>query len=506
MKNKNFDKTIKDKLEQLEPGMPFSAWEQFAQKLDADEVPGQPEPESQSIDDVVYEKLYPYEKPYNPEHWSQFTHRLDEEFSLWHRLYRYKVAEVSLMLLLIFTVGQFIPSTSVLKTDFKKTTPKHNPPAAPLPTLKKDKPLEQATLTPTTRESLDAALESVKSMVTGVSSSDLQSETTAAATAFTSDTVDMAQRKRAVTPSIPPLSGKSLVQDPPVLAEKKNEKAAITGIGLQMDNSNPNMGLLSAIPVFSTEVLLNGTSYDALLMKGKPNKKPRRLRVGMFASANIDHIMTPYDDVFDFDPYSRFALGYGGGFSVGWQSGRFEFSTGLIYGVKRYQPVPHVIVYDDGQAFFAESLFSVELNTVQLPVHVKYAFVSGDKWHVYGVAGSSVHVAVQANYDVRRAEISSPLNRPDDIRSLKSRPATPQSDDLLQKKFADGWFSGGTFGENSFFSVDMGVGLEYYFSHRWSVYLQPTYLQRLNIFEEGIGPNQDRINSTNILIGAKVGF
>jgi len=508
MKDKNFDKTVKDKLERLDSGLPADAWSQFSEKLDADEAPGQPESELQSLDEVVYEKLYPYQKPYNPAHWSQFTHRLDEEFSLWHRLYRYKVAEVSLMLLLIFTVAQFIPSNVVLKSDYKKASPKENTPVQPLPALQKEESLPQANLAPKETVTPDAAPTTLEKVIQAASATEIEGDGTAqnASTAhLNQEHKDTAQRSKAVIPAIPPLERKTLAQAPTNLKAQQNKRANDTGIGLQMDNSEADVSLLSAIPVFSPQAL-DGATYEPLSLVTKLNRKPRRLRVGMFASANVDYIMTPYDHVIDFEPYSRFAMGYGGGFSVGWQSGRWEFSTGVIYAVKRYRPIPHVIVYDDGKAFFAESLFSVELNTLQMPVHVKYDFVSGDKWHIYGIAGGSAHVAVQANYDVRRAEISSPLARPDDIRSLKSRAANPQSDDLLQKEFTDGWFSGGEFKENSFFSIDMGVGLEYYFSHRWSIYLQPTYFQNLNLFRNGIGPNEDRINSTNILIGAKVGL
>lgn len=512
--NKQFDKTVKEKLEHLQAPLHLAAWDRFAERLDEEEkATGQSEPETQTLEEAVYEKLYHYEKPYNPSHWFLFSQRLDEEFSLWHRLYRYKVTEVALMLLLLLTVAQYFPATKILKSNFtKEELPSDSFKTSP----ERSATLEQAVILP--QETQGNQL--LQNLATeNASLSTIATQNRKKAVAKTKSTTNSLQaepeiaheitdeeftpRSGNISPNIPSLQGKSLEKNPHSLATTgTNEKANTTGIGLRLDNSNSRIGVLTTIPSFTSNILLlHADSYTSLGMETKLNKRPKRLRVGIFASTNVDYIRTPYDEVFDFNPYARYALGYGGGFSIGWQAGRWEFSSGIIYSAKLYKPIPHIVLYDDGTTLFAESLFSVELNTLQVPVHVKYDYVSGEKWHLYAITGASLHSVVQANYDVQRSAINGSDGKP-----LKSQSSTPKSDILLLKKFADGWFNGGRFDENSYFSVDFGMGVEYYFSHRWSIYVQPTYLQGLNIFAKGIGPNQDRINSTHILLGAKVGL
>ena len=52
--------------------------------------------------------------------------------------------------------------------------------------------------------------------------------------------------------------------------------------------------------------------------------------------------------------------------------------------------------------------------------------------------------------------------------------------------------------------ADFGVGLERYMSPHWSMFVQPTYRHALPLFNEGLGPYQDRIHNFGIGMGLKV--
>ncbi|NJK84471.1 MAG: hypothetical protein HC912_12455, partial [Saprospiraceae bacterium] len=151
----------------------------------------------------------------------------------------------------------------------------------------------------------------------------------------------------------------------------------------------------------------------------------------------------------------------------------------------------------------------------------RYDFKQSHKWHLYVSGGAAAHVATQANYDVTRiganqlyintntasakGEIALTKQQLDRF-SRFSKPAEPKSDKLNNKQFEDGWMSGGSFRENSFYTINMGMGAERHLDERWSLFVEPTYQQHLNILNKGIGPNQDRISTLQILIGAKVGL
>jgi hypothetical protein len=105
-----FDEMIKSKLEggnaaAYDPGF----WSLMESRIEADADLSPTEIEDLELDGLVYENLNSFQVPYNSNHWELMLRRINKEFSIQHHLYKYKVAEVSLMLLLILTLLQFYP-------------------------------------------------------------------------------------------------------------------------------------------------------------------------------------------------------------------------------------------------------------------------------------------------------------------------------------------------------------------------------------------------------------
>ena len=75
-----------------------SDWNLFEDKLEASEAA-----EIAEIDQLAYDNLSRFETPYEPSHWAMMLQKIEAELTLRGKLYRYKVGEVALMLLLIFT-------------------------------------------------------------------------------------------------------------------------------------------------------------------------------------------------------------------------------------------------------------------------------------------------------------------------------------------------------------------------------------------------------------------
>lgn len=131
-----------------------------------------------------------------------------------------------------------------------------------------------------------------------------------------------------------------------------------------------------------------------------------------------------------------------------------------------------------------------------------------------------MNVAIVANYDVgkvsaRALNVSSSIvngevlelsERQQELFDEKSVPSEPESSVLKQRKFSNGIFNGGSYKENSFYTANLGFGMERHLDERLSIFFQPTYRQHLTILNKGIGPNEDRISTLNVLIGAKIGF
>ncbi|MEZ4949187.1 MAG: hypothetical protein R2784_07345 [Saprospiraceae bacterium] len=221
-----------------------------------------------------------------------------------------------------------------------------------------------------------------------------------------------------------------------------------------------------------------------------------RLRVSMFSASEYNYIKTPYDPIYPLEEYSRYAPGYGGGITLGMSFGKWEVETGGIYASKEYEPrVPDEVV--GGlltTGLFTLSFENIQLNMLEVPLNVRYNFGQLQKWRFYGQTGASLHLAMQAHYD----------KFPNNLYSGFARQAIDNSS-LGQKKFPDGLLEGGNFEENSYFTANLGLGVERLLSTRWSLFLQPSvqaYL--LPGYNNGLGPNLDRISTFSILTGARV--
>ncbi|MEL6718376.1 MAG: hypothetical protein AAFP82_06650, partial [Bacteroidota bacterium] len=88
----------------------------------------------------------------------------------------------------------------------------------------------------------------------------------------------------------------------------------------------------------------------------------------------------------------------------------------------------------------------------------------------------------------------------------RSTSSEPESNRLKQRKFPNGVFNGGTYEENSYYTVNAGFGMERQFDENFSVFFQPTFRQHIPFLDGSIGPYEDRVSTLNVLIGAKIGF
>ncbi len=231
---------------------------------------------------------------------------------------------------------------------------------------------------------------------------------------------------------------------------------------------------------------------DGDAFEAPPSRRRPRLNVAMLGGADNNRVMTPPNYQFRLKGFDRYTTGYGGGVLLGLEYGRMELGSGLIYSAKQYQPLPVIFVKGSNQkGFVANSLETIQLNLVNLPVYLRYDVIRKDKWRAYVTGGASLQIALGANYF-----ISPPITLP-----VASQ--TPVVEGELEKP-AGGWLEGGSFKENSYITANVGLGLERFVSERWSVFAQPTYHQSIGYFANGLGPNLDRIHTLSLWTGIRV--
>ncbi|MEN0003372.1 MAG: outer membrane beta-barrel protein [Bacteroidota bacterium] len=499
MDHKDFDDIIKNKLDGIEPSFDASHWDMLEDQLDEFEI-GQPETEQTILDATVFDKLHRYEVPYQPEHWALLSERIGIEFHLRGKIVRYKLLELSLMLLLFFTFYNLLPtSNSAFAPQATLATT----------TISSEQITEEQAVT-TTSNTIDNKTKTEQDnpifnstnthfkqstfISTGASSSPHEVSNAASNT----DTSVEDDVEAPVTFSTPNQEQQNTKFVLPLLPNTRNNR-----LSLLRDDAEMSIPLsVQESPLVETLLFApaKGDATDVAL--GLPitpaANADRGIRIGMYASFDYNQVFTASNEA-AFDRFSRAGFGYGGGLSVGFPMGRWELETGFMYSAKQYAPWILELQGDFRDGYSGVGLKNTELNLISVPLNLRYDVHRQKNWRFYVLAGASIHVAFQANYYTGDAADLFNKNLPEPRNSLANGRSTFDQDNLSK-----GWFEGGTFEENVYLTGSVGVGVEHYLSTGWSIFAQPTYYRSINYFRHGIGPNRDRIHTISLLMGVKV--
>lgn len=488
MDKKQFDEHIKDALAKLNTPYDASSWEKLQHKIEGDPELTEQTENKETFDSQVREKIEGYKAPYNPNHWTLMAEEIRREFTLRGRLMRYKVVEFALMLLFLWTVNQYLPfiqeQVQLHKSDFQKEfIPKTGKEKSGNPaTSEKNRPGQKLQNAP------QAGLPADNPGEYTLAQDDNQIVEKSTEFSYESAIAENRNKNAEVAlplKSIKPFSGKNTIH--------------ISEAGDEGETSRSEVSIDAAR-------LLDLALFNNKKEKFKPlasviiaAQSGTRVRFSMFSNLGYNYIKTPDDKIYPWlTEYSRYAPGYGGGITFGLQFNKWEIETGGIYASKEYQPrIPTEIIGSLAQGYTEVRFENIQLNMLEVPLNVRYRLGDNGRWRFYGQTGASVHLAMQANYDKFPANLSDILARPSAEGEPKPR--------LEKKKFPDGLIEGGNFKENSYFTANLGVGVEHLINTRWSLFFQPSvqaYL--LPGYNYGLGPNQDRISTISILIGARV--
>ena len=221
-----------------------------------------------------------------------------------------------------------------------------------------------------------------------------------------------------------------------------------------------------------------------------------RLRFGMVSHIGGTSAVRSADQFLSTNVLTQKGVGYGSGFSVGFKYNRFEIETGLIYSEKTYAPNIDDAYSSFGGGINLKQFTGIHLQTLQIPVNLRYNFavLGKGKWHLYGQNGIAMNAILRAQYDI--------IDTPQPI--TKEFVEIAASSRLNKIRFNRGILGGDSFKENRFFTVNFGMGAEYYMSPKWSVFMQPDF--HYYISQSRIGPTQDKINSLSVSFGIKTSF
>ncbi len=479
-----FDQIIKDKLDRLQVEYDPASWEAFERKLDAG---NQPPANDAWLDEVVFEKLHGLESVGVPSRWDLMSARLDQEATRRRHTWSRRAMEAVLVLLISLTFVQYFgeqtpvrftgKSSSASTPDASKQTADRvqKSPATPAPIADAQPGAASAPITQAqgTKPSVDMP--------------------PPAATTTARTTIS----KASVLPGIAS-EVKHLSKNTHPITDVPEPDQPLSGNRMDV--------IMAALDRLEVPELEKVTEDDHGFLI-KPVNQQRGFYVSMFGSADYNQIVTPPTMVEGqmLEGFDRYELGYGGGIMAGWEKGRWEVGSGLIYVAKEYTPRPLLYIYDGSlrDGYQGEGFKLVELNMLQLPFHVRYNFIRHNKWRAYTTAGVSLHVTMQANYYIAD---ETGFNRPAAARPPSQGPGGTVTTPLDEKAsiLTAGVLEGGSLLKNSYMTGNVGLGLERFMTERWSIFAQPTYHHVLSNKLQGIGPDQDRIHTMSIFMGLRV--
>lgn len=513
------DDFFKTRLEGIGTSIPPSSWDAFEKVLDANETAEAIEAEAQ-LDSIAYDKLHNLQVPYEDHHWALMARRLEEEFSIRHQLYRFKVAEMAVMALLLLTVIRFMPlmekwlqsdpsSELLTETRQQQTAPSVEtiaPISTQLNALKENNNIEGTTSADTeTRHHLLKPTKSGHALIPSVSSVDpanvLKDHSLASNDGF--------QRSISKWTGLPiNILPTKEIKPQPAPSESVARVEEITGrkIKQQQFLAKKKQADLDVVATLPIEKVNSNFAWEIPTIQAKPPKKKSDLRFSIFTTTDINYVTTPPDQISVFgEPVKTgynetLASGYGGGVNVSWKRNRWEYQTGGIYSFKRYIPNTPIFIFETLNFYIKEDFNGIQLDIFQVPLNALYHFKNKGKWRFYASAGVSAHFVTSTIYefDVEKEalnanEENNGSNRgssPDETKSIKQ-----------QKDFPNGLLDGGNLQKNFYMSANIGLGAEYYLSPKWTIFFQPNYQHFM--MSGGIGTNKDKIYTTSLQLGTK---
>lgn len=497
--NNELDKAIRSKLNGLTPEVQRGSWEQLSQRLDAAE-------QATLFDEQMGGRMEEMKVPYQRSSWAVLAARLELERRRMRAIVHYKAMETSLLLLLFITAWQLLPIPVIAPAELLPVLDPNMPIAAVVvyehSTTSSDRYAEQTTglITNQDRTTSLAEEQTIANGATDNSQVSVPKTSTQA-----NDLKPMAQRPILTVPSLLPASTLATLDYEKNAQQQLRELQAEKTANLTSpSDAFERHGALAALEGTGLNLLDYG-SPEELLDFVRPNERKTFVRIGFVGSPDYNRVVTPKQQIDNGEIFSsdRYSLGYSGGLTIGIEHGKWEIETGAVYAARRYQAIPTVYVSGNlRDGYTARSLRDFELNTVNLPLNFRYNFDLHEKWRLYVQAGASLNIILGANYYTVDESAFAGLSDTNPNPTGTSSANKPEP--LRNKNLTAGWIEGGSLLENATLYSDFGLGLERYLTPSLSTFVQPTYHHSLQLFNEGLGPYQDRIHNFGIGIGLKV--
>lgn len=489
----------------LEVDFDPSSWNALEEKMITEEVA-----EDAQIDELARQSLHNYEVPYQKSHWEIMAERLEEEFSLRRKVYKYKVLELALMLLFIFTMINFLPlgadKFEELKAFDFEIFKNNNADKTPLFDAKN---IENANLNKNSNTLENEGNQNTNKAIPTTANEDVETEEVMNTVPIAStnvspntwkNTASTSTRTPQIVPAQLPKMQKEIASDNSNTIYIGQEKGKSTAsILTEKDGAAREMqAALEMLDLPKAELLDFNHVLPAMILV--PDKEKTSVWFSMVGNFEANYIFSPDNEELGSSRDTTLGFGYGAGILGGFKRGKWGFETGGIYNHKSYPPnfINQFNPNNDKNVLESEFFQDIQLDILQIPINVQYFVVDRPKWRVYASTGLSVNLLLTPVYQISEMRTALVATIP------SAPPGGGEPDKSLKNKteFPTGILAGGSLRENSYMTAQFGLGIERSVGNRWSVFAQPNYQHYLS--KNGLKPFKDKFYTLSLSLGTRV--
>ncbi len=534
-----FDTQFADKLANIEAPYVAANWYDMNDRLD--ELDGA----DSSFDDLLRQRLGNIQPNMPQNHWALMENKIEETFSWRRKIVRYKIVEVALVLLTLFTVVNTLdlPFDSVRSTDAEIKTMQQEQKGAIKPTTPTKAPETKSFYNPTDWRNRPVTpnnnvqpntkpIVAVDNVNNGVTSNPLAvplSDDLATKTQVGSLVVAAnSGNKNSQSESYNNIPNQGVQTDPSVigaisetdaqntLSSRRNTEGGnvtelptrqIPTIGKVTDGSAVNQTVasvgnteLDAVDILKPS-LLNTRVYDENIVLPKGKEKRAKWRVNVFGSPSVDLVNVNSIQNREWVIDTHITPNIAAGVAFGYKKGRVEIETGLTYLDKKYD-LPNVEATGGSflRGYNTVKPQNLRLSIVSIPLSINYTAKATRRLGFYARIGTALNTILKSEVS-QFATTDGAANKSAtagyDVLELNVYPKG-----VTEKGFfKDGnWLRGGL-KENTYVTAQAGLGVEYRLTNKTDIYLQPAIDYHFS--KRGLGVLNDRIHSLSIQGGVK---
>ncbi|MEZ4984966.1 MAG: hypothetical protein R2795_08015 [Saprospiraceae bacterium] len=378
------EKVFRDKLNQISPEYKPGSWEQLSERMDKLD-------KEQIFDKKLGNSLEGLNVPYRKSSWAVLAARLELERQRIRAVVHYKAMEISLFLLLLLPILHFFPGSSIPVYDVP--TPADHPvgvPIAQAPTNTAPSAIAQSKAS--TRATGNLLTNSKQTQLSFNAHSSISQRVVVMQSVMVTAAHSSPKRVGTETPMLEaPFGPQEQLRE---AIARKAEHVARPSDSFQEEGA---LTSLESLP----QALLDYGKPEELLEYIRPLEKQTFIRVGFTGFPDYNRIITPTQELDEGIEVSldRYALGYGGGITLGIEHGSWEIEMGALYAARRYKAVPALYISGNiRDGYTGIGLRDFILNTVTLPLNFRYNIFLQNKWRFYTQAGASLNIVLGASY------------------------------------------------------------------------------------------------------------